>query len=210
MSLTPDRYPGTREEEEILLEEKAAPPTVAGALRRVGNDLIFRDALGNFNPREGQIPKGTAFPGSPADWDLFFRTDLGVLFVWDPIRSKWLSAYRMTGGGYRNVIAGAGLVYLDGMNSTNGPLIPVDVTVTAFTLKNRNAVTRYLNFYKYDGATTTLIAQVLINGVNRISVPNANTDLAAGDMLIIAVDMTTGSGVLTQVFVQFHYAQRAS
>jgi hypothetical protein len=39
----------------------------------------------------GGVASGTAFPGSPADRDLFFRTDRDILYFWDNANSHWLS-----------------------------------------------------------------------------------------------------------------------
>jgi hypothetical protein len=53
MSKTPDRFPGEREEDEIVLEADAVDPTVAGALRFNGTTFRFRDAAGVFDPAVG-------------------------------------------------------------------------------------------------------------------------------------------------------------
>ena len=37
--------------------------------------------------------QGTAFPLTPNDYQKFFRTDIGMMFVYDQSRAKWLSEY---------------------------------------------------------------------------------------------------------------------
>jgi hypothetical protein len=46
------------------------------------------------------ISKGTAFPGSPADGDVFLRTDIDLLFEWDAAASVW----QPLGGSLRQAI----------------------------------------------------------------------------------------------------------
>lgn len=51
MGRTPDRFPGEREDEGILLEDAGTDPVVLGGIRRVGTDLKGRDGAGVFNLR---------------------------------------------------------------------------------------------------------------------------------------------------------------
>jgi len=53
MGTTPDRFPGSREEDELQLTTDAADPTVEGALRYNGAAFRLRDATGVFDPRTG-------------------------------------------------------------------------------------------------------------------------------------------------------------
>lgn len=50
---TPDRFPGDREEEQVVLtpDPSAAPP--AGGLAYDGTGFKFRDSVGEFDPRSG-------------------------------------------------------------------------------------------------------------------------------------------------------------
>lgn len=52
MPRTPDRRPGSLDEEEILLEERLSDPTTLGAMRYVSGDFRFNDSVGAFNPRD--------------------------------------------------------------------------------------------------------------------------------------------------------------
>lgn len=41
------------------------------------------------------VPSGTAFPGSPSDGDLFYRTDLGFLCRYHSSATRWMTAHTM-------------------------------------------------------------------------------------------------------------------
>ncbi len=54
MTRTPDRFPGTRDETEVLFSSQASDPTDAGAQRYVTpGDFRMKDQYGVFNPRNG-------------------------------------------------------------------------------------------------------------------------------------------------------------
>jgi hypothetical protein len=53
MARTPDRFPGTREEEEIHLEDLGPNPTSPGGVTYNGGAFAFKDAVGTFDPRTG-------------------------------------------------------------------------------------------------------------------------------------------------------------
>lgn len=53
MPTTPDRFPGSREEDEIVLEEQAVDPADEGAIRYVNGSLKGKDSTGVFDLRSG-------------------------------------------------------------------------------------------------------------------------------------------------------------
>lgn len=53
MPTTPDRYPGTREEDELQLIGNVGDPATAGGVKFDGSDFRMRDNAGVFNPRTG-------------------------------------------------------------------------------------------------------------------------------------------------------------
>lgn len=53
MGITPDRFPGPREEEEFILDSLSVDPTNEGAMRYVNGSFRLRDTIGVFNPRTG-------------------------------------------------------------------------------------------------------------------------------------------------------------
>lgn len=74
MTKTPDRFPGSREETELLLRAQPSDPTDAGATRYVtGGDFAMRDQYGVFNPRH-------ADQGGDDNRYLILRTDGGVVY----------------------------------------------------------------------------------------------------------------------------------
>lgn len=65
MPKTPDRFPGTREETELLLRSQGTDPTDAGAARYVSGDFRLRDSIGVFNPRDDEKAKVSANDTTP-------------------------------------------------------------------------------------------------------------------------------------------------
>ena len=54
MVKTPDRFPGTREEDELqLLDQYGVMPDVEGGVVYSDGSFYFKDAYGEFNPRSG-------------------------------------------------------------------------------------------------------------------------------------------------------------
>ncbi len=51
MGRTPDRFPGTLEEDELKLLPESSDPTTVGAVRLVSGAFRFRDNGGVFDPR---------------------------------------------------------------------------------------------------------------------------------------------------------------
>jgi len=58
MTGTPDRFPGSRDEDELILRDQGADPTTIGATRYVSGDFRMRDSVGVFNPRDGGAGQG--------------------------------------------------------------------------------------------------------------------------------------------------------
>lgn len=57
MPVSKDRFPGAREDEEVILDNLAPAddPVVGGGMRYVDGSFSFRDAAGLFNPRAAGI-----------------------------------------------------------------------------------------------------------------------------------------------------------
>jgi hypothetical protein len=68
---TPDRFPGTREEEALVIKPSASPPTIVGEVRLVSGDVLIRDNVGVYNPRAGASLLGRAI----------FKSDGGLIFT---------------------------------------------------------------------------------------------------------------------------------
>lgn len=83
MGRTPDRYPGVREEEAILLADLSASPTDPYSLARVNGAIEGVDTEGTFNPRDGDTLKGLPVSGSsPSAGDVL--TWNGTIGEWQP------------------------------------------------------------------------------------------------------------------------------
>ena len=103
------------------------------------------------------VGRGTSFPGSPSDGDLFNRTDLDMVFRYDGTRTKWLSESSMTAIFSRGAgAAGADVYFLIGnvpTSSTNGFPIIEDMTIVSAGFRNSTSLTRDI--------------QLQVNGVNQ-------------------------------------------
>lgn len=58
MSRTPDRFPGEREDEGIILSDKGSPATVEGEICYYQGAFSMKDQIGVFNPRTGSPSTG--------------------------------------------------------------------------------------------------------------------------------------------------------
>lgn len=55
MPRTPDRFPGVREDEGIILSDESTQPSQVGELRNDGGDFYAQDNLGVFNLRQDGV-----------------------------------------------------------------------------------------------------------------------------------------------------------
>lgn len=89
------------------------------------------------------VPKGTSFPGSPGDGDLFNRTDLDKVFRYDSGRTKWLSEDRMIIQMGKSSAGAAATQYLQVcdviLSSTVGQNIARNGTIVSATLRTTRA-----------------------------------------------------------------------
>lgn len=81
MPLTPDRYPGTREEDELLLEEQSASPSTAGTLRYVNGAFSQRDSIGLFDPRPPHKVKVSSDDTTPDFLEPKLQSSSGTVLV---------------------------------------------------------------------------------------------------------------------------------
>lgn len=57
MGRTPDRFPGAREDEALVLDDTGVDPSALGEIRRNGSDIKAFDGTGVFNLRQtGTVP----------------------------------------------------------------------------------------------------------------------------------------------------------
>lgn len=97
-------------------------------------------------PRKRYTPikdRGTSFPNSPGDGDVFFRTDLLEWFMYLDAKSLWYGPEHMTHFGKQ--ATGVSATYLRGPDAPGGAAlgvqIPYAIAVTRFTGNWTNAIT---------------------------------------------------------------------
>lgn len=150
-----------------------------------------QDAIDNLKSRIDafKIPKGTTFPTSPEDADLFYRTDLSITYQYDGSRGKWLSTTQMTydwgaqnaDGKYLNIHGAAATM--------SGYLMPRSGTIIALTAKIASGnQTKSIEIRKNHGNTTPLKTITLTGGT--YSSAAENIDFTAGDFLQAFVTST--------------------
>lgn len=67
---TPDRFPGSRLEDEIVLEENPGPSSGPGSILYDGTNFQLQDSAGAYNPRSGSSLLGKAV----------FKSDGGIVY----------------------------------------------------------------------------------------------------------------------------------
>jgi hypothetical protein len=87
MGRTPDRYPGIREEEAILLRDEPSEPTDPYSLARVNGKIKMVDDLGEYDPRGGG-----ALPAANDVGDVLLSVDGSTFTVRHPLTGSagWL------------------------------------------------------------------------------------------------------------------------
>lgn len=130
-----------------------------------------------------KIPKGPAFPPGPAeDADLFYRTDLSIMYQYDDSRGKWLSTTQMTYDWGANNADGKYLNIHGAAATMSGYLMPRSGTILALTAKiaSGNQTKDIEIRHNHDG-TTPLKTFTLTAGSYSSAVENI--DFAVGDFL---------------------------
>lgn len=96
-----------------------------------------QDAIDNLKAQVDafKIPKGTSFPTTPEDADLFYRTDLSITYQYDGSRNKWLSTTQMTYDWGSNNADGKYLNIHGAAATMSGYLMPRNGTIIALTAK---------------------------------------------------------------------------
>ena len=127
----------------------------------------------------GQVPSGSVFPGSPADDDLFYRTDIFEQFQYVAASTSWigtreLSIEHSTGPLKAGFGKGAG-GYILGVGNTAGVRLPYGIALTGVTFQNSNVDT------------------------GSIAVRESIESGAATDALTLAVAVARGASLVSQL-----------
>lgn len=208
MARTPDRRPGIlQEEEEIQFFANPVGPSTSGSFNFNGDDFVFRDSTGSFNPRGGGVFAVSGSYISSAYTASFFSglsgslTQLadGTSYI---ISSPGITVVSSSNGPVTigvdgNVVAlTAGATFTGNIAVNGGDLT---TTSTTFNLINTNANTVY-----FAGDATTLLnignpaGSNVIEGQTQFSqgLSGSLTKLADGSSYLIAgqnVTITSGS-----------------
>jgi hypothetical protein len=155
-------------------------------------DGPVRKLFTEYDAEDAGKKQGTTFPLTPNDYQKFFRADIGMMFVYDQSRSKWLSEYtreihwfssgNTTGVGSQSLLSGGNdreylvgdwtLVGLVMGNQANG--FEGDVAIT-------NAAASGASVYDQTG---------IVGGVNNFLV---NTNVTANARINVDVNSTGDS-----------------
>jgi hypothetical protein len=158
--------------------------------------VFFINSDGNVTIGQA-VQKGTSFPSSPTDGDLFNRTDLDMVFRYDGGRSKWLSEHSETfvcGRGsvlaVADVYAGIGSAV---MSSASGLRMPRNGTIVAVTVENQNTVTRTIDYRVNNSAVNRV--QLALTAAKGGKDTSANQDFSADDLLQVLALAAAGNGM---------------
>lgn len=158
--------------------------------------VFFIDSNGNVTIGQAVL-KGTSFPGTPSDGDLFNRTDLDMVFRYDGGRTKWLSEHSEMFNCGRAVVPANVDAYAkvgDGtMSSTSGLRMPRDGTIVAVTLQNNNSVTRTIDFRVNNSAVNRV--QLALTAATGGKVTNADQDFSADDLIQVLALIAAGNAM---------------
>lgn len=126
--------------------------------RDVSADGTALDAL------QATIGRGSSFPGSPSNGDMYLRTDFDMpeLFYYDSTRGKWLGELRLWQFA-RATAASSGTLNLQigpvQCTASRGVLTPAELTVVGIEAFNANSgVTCDFNLYEGSTNLTTLLS----------------------------------------------------
>lgn len=158
MARTPDRFPGTREEEEVCYTDRTADgdPTDERAVRYVSSEFRMKDAIGVFNPRStadgsGPVTLDTGYDGTGSGAGRTITVDNGAIVINQSTSTNALEV-NQTGAGVAVKLAisnasGQGLVYTESTPTTN-PIVSITRNVSA-------SATGAGILYQHDAITTS-------------------------------------------------------
>lgn len=131
-----------------------------------------------------EIPlwRGTAFPATPIEGRMFYRTDLDAVFWYDATRAKWLGELEADGGGYNGAMGGAGYLTRFGgvaFSATIGIYVPYDATVVGLSYSMAAALTGNFEVRRNGSA----IASVSHAGAATGADMTLDADFASGGIL---------------------------
>jgi hypothetical protein len=153
------------------------------------------------------IQKGTTFPSIPSNGDLFYRTDVDILYHYDDSRTKWLSVSEISLNCGRTSAVAGGTIYMRvgdaTQNSTTGFRMIRNGTIIGSSIQNNNVLTSARNIQiRVNNSTINSITLNIAVGQSGVSVNNSNLDFSQGDLIqVVAVPSSTGSALSSPIVV---------
>lgn len=173
--------------------------------------LFFRDGSENRDILQGSL-KGLNYPSSPSEGDMFYRSDIGLLFVYDGSRGKYLSAGRSNLNGGRTTAVAGSTVYLRvgdaTQSSTAGYRMIRNGTVTGFSVDNNNTLTAARDIQLRINDTVQLTRTIAI-GQKGFNYNQANVDFNAGDIIQVSALAGAIGSALNNWIIVIEFATRA-
>lgn len=183
--------------EEILLHEIIGFETTAGGtvdLIIEDNEVLVASGINTINFDEGikAINAGSGQVDVSLD---SLRLDQGLLWVYDTVRSKWLSTQRASfSAGEKGRIKNKYLMVFDGqVSNITGWRAVRDATITAIAAQTRDAETWTLKVRKNGDPTD--IASLVMNGVDGNHSSVTNVDILEGDQVQFYAETTGFFGI---------------
>ena len=159
------------------------------------SDLVATDvqeAIDELDAKfDHMLPKGTEFPTSPtpADGDLFYRTDLNLTFQYDVSRTKWLSITQMFLDWGSSNADGVYLNIHGALATQTGYLMPRQGTILTITAKTASGnLSKGLQIHRNHDNVTPLQSFSLSSG--SYSSISEDIDFDAGDYLQVYANST--------------------
>lgn len=172
-------------------------------------DFTFTDISGlTYN-----IDKGTVFPISPENGDIFYRTDINYLFYYDDTRTKWLSVEKSAlSCGRANAQFNASVYMRVGdatQTSTSGFKMKRNGTILGVTIENNSVLTSNRNIeVRVNDSVVNRVLATINTGQSSVVINNSNLDFNQNDIIqVIAISGASGSG-LNNVIVTVNIAYR--
>lgn len=158
-----------------------------------------------------EVKRGTAFPTYPVDGDLFYKTDVDLLFNWDGSRTKWLTVYRDILNCGRSIVSAAGTTFMRvgdaTQSSTAGFKMNRKGTIVGASVENDNILTAEKNVeVRVNNSSVNKVTLNIPISSKSISVDNSNLDFNAGDIIQVAATSGTSGSALSNAVVLVNVA----
>jgi len=132
------------------------------------------------------LASGTSFPGSPANNDLFHRTDLDRLYYYDGTRWLSLQEFSVTGNGYGTITANSSTAVAVWRGAPTSPATDmwlIDLTASTFVAATNSGAHYWIWQLEYRDAANTATSIVTFNSSAHTQANWVMTTTAIGAVL---------------------------